>query len=354
MAAVELTVAALLAMTTNLQASVAAMEKLDFERATAAATQLIDATNAPPHIAEAARIIRARANLRGGRAPEAMKDLDWVRANGISEGLRAEASGELGKAGGLSRSSTRSVRTPRREWSMLLSLVARGDGEAALQRVQGPLRRMVDALDGLTPAAAGSPPRPGAGLLWAVNEWRNAKAAETLEGDTGKLVLERNGLRMTLAARSAGDAWVFHDLVSMERLEAGEPAEAAAMAAVAAPNAQIAVHLAGGNAMAFGGGGVAVINGRVIQLGGGFINNVQIQADTTAKAVVTNVPPVNEAQRGEIEALIRNLGAAEAATRAKARAALKELGPSAHAVLKEHRADADVEIATTVRELMGE
>ena len=71
MAAVELTVAALLAMTTNLQASVAAIDRLDFERAEAEAARVIDTPAVPPHVAEAARILRARARARGGRENDA-------------------------------------------------------------------------------------------------------------------------------------------------------------------------------------------------------------------------------------------------------------------------------------------
>jgi hypothetical protein len=358
MAAVELTVAALLSMTTNLQASVAAMDRLDFERAEAEATRVIDAAAAPPHVAEAARILRARAVARGGRGKDAVQDLEWVRAHAVSEGLRVEASAELRRLDGPAGSSTRAPRTPRRDWAGLGSAVARGDDAVALKRVQGPLLRLAEACNGLAPAVSGAPPRAASGLAWVVNEWRGAKVTETVDGDSGTLALERNGLRMTLAARNTGEGWVFHDLVSLESLEAAgsaaPPALEAAPAAAAGPNAQIAVNIAGGHAMAFGaGGGVAVVNGRVIHLGAGFGGDVQIRLEPEP-AAVTNVPPISEAQRDEVEALVRNLGAADAVVRAQARARLKGLGPAAHPVLKEHRADADVEIATTVRELLGE
>lgn len=356
MAAVELTVAALMAMTTNLQASVAAAEKLDFERAAAEAARVIEVTNAPPHVVEAARILRARALVRGGNREAAARDLQWVRANAVSEGLRQEAAGELRRLDGPQVASTRSVRTPRRTWSLLTTSLARGDDAGALQCVQGPLRRLAEALGGMAPAVTGAPSRAASGLAWAVGEWRGAKAVETIDGDTGTLMLERNGLRMTLAARNAGDVWVFHDLVSLECLNAEQAAAPAPGAAEAIPNAQVALNLIGGNGMAFGGGGgIAVVNGRVIHLGGGFDGNVQIRVDSApAAAATTNAPPVDEARRTEIEAMIRDLGAPAADTRARARAKLKELGPAAHGILKEHRADADVEIATTVRELLGE
>lgn len=357
MAAAEFTVGALLALATNLQGSVEAGGRLDFERAAALAGHVVEATNAPPQLVEAARILRARANLRAGRKKEAATDLEWVRVYGVSDGLRAEAAGELKRIDVAPVRSPRAARTPRREWFGIGLLLARGDDEAALQRVQGPLRRIVDACRGLVPAAAGEVPRAGAGLAWIVNEWRNAKMTETLEGDAGTLTLERNGLRMTLAARSAGDLWMFHDLVSLERLEEAPAAaapDAAAAVAAAGPNAQIAIQIAGGNAMAFGGGGIAVINGQVIHLGGDVAGDVRIRVDSAQAAALTNVPPPTEAQRGEIEALIKDLGSAQAATRAAARTRLRQMGPSAHGVLKEHRADADVEIATTVRELLGE
>ena len=165
-----------------------------------------------------------------------------------------------------------------------------------------------------------------------------------MEGDAGTLTLERNGLRMTLAARRAGDQWVFDDLKSLDRLEPEEPVEAAG--AAAAPDARVAFNIVGGQG-AFG-GGVAVINGRVIQLG-----NAQVRMETQVPAV-TNDAPVTVEQRGEIEKLVRDLGAADAEVRARARAKLRELGPAAHGVLKEHRNDTDVEVATTVRELLGE
>ncbi|MCC6741083.1 MAG: hypothetical protein IT452_18730 [Planctomycetia bacterium] len=360
MAAAEFTVGALLALATNLQGSVEAGGRLDFERAAALAGHVVEATNAPPQLVEAARILRARANLRAGRKTEAATDLEWVRVYGVSDGLRAEAAGELKRIDVAPVRSPRAARTPRREWSAIGILLARGDDEAALQRVQGPLRRIVDACRGLVPAVAGEVPRAGAGLAWIVNEWRNAKATETLEGDVGTLTLERNGLRMTLAARSAGDLWMFHDLVSIERLEdvpAPAAPDAAAAVAAAGPNAQIAIQIAGGNAMAFGGGGIAVINGQVIHLGGDVVGDVRIRVDSAQAAqaaALTNAPPPTEAQRGEIEALIKDLGSAQAATRAAARTRLRQMGPQAHGVLKEHRADADVEIATTVRELLGE
>ena len=278
MAAVELTVAALLAMTTNLQASVAAADRLDFERAAAAAARVLEATNAPPHVAEAARILRARALARGGNRDEAVRDLQWVRFNGVSEGLRQEAAAELRRLDGPQAAATRSVRTPRRTWSLLTSSLARGDDAGALQCVQGPLRRLVEALNGMVPAVTGAPPRAASGLAWAAGEWRGAKATESVEGDTGTLTLERNGLRMTLAARNAGEAWVFHDLVSLESLDAEAGADI--VAAAAAPNAQVALNLIGGNAMAFGGaGGIAVVNGRVIHLGGGIDGNMQIRVN---------------------------------------------------------------------------
>ncbi|MBU4460641.1 MAG: hypothetical protein KJ579_08740, partial [Verrucomicrobia bacterium] len=178
--------------------------------------------------------------------------------------------------------------------------------------------------------------------------------------DSATLTLERNGLRATLAARSTGDMWIFHDIVSLERLEDAAPADAppaAAAVAAAGPNAQIAIQIAGGNAMAFGGGGIAVINGQVIHLGGDVAGDVRIRVDSSQAAqaaALTNAPPPTEAQRGEIETLIKDLGSAQAATRAAARTRLRQMGPSAYGVLKEHRADADVEIATTVRELLGE
>ncbi len=355
MAAVELTVAALLAMTTNLQASVAAADRLDFERAAAEAGRVIAATNAPPQVAEAARILRARALERGGNRDEAARDLQWVRFNGVSEGLRQEAATELRRLDGPQTAATRSVRTPRRTWAHLTSSLARSDDAGALQCVQGPLRRLVEALKGMAPAVTGAPSRAVSGLAWAVGEWRGAKAVEMMEGDTGTLMLEKNGLRMTLAARNTGDSWVLHDLVSLECLDADRTADADGIAAAAAPNAQIALNIAGGQAMAFGGGGgIAVVNGRVIHLGAGFGGDVQIRLESAEPAAVTNAPPVSEAQRGEMEALIRNLGAADAVVRAQARARLKGMGSAAHPVLKEHRADADVEIATTVRELLGE
>ncbi len=360
MAAAELTVATLLALATNLQGSVEAVGRLDFERAAALAGSVAEATNAPPHLVEAARILRARANLRAGRTPEAAKDLEWVRANGVSDGLRAEAAGEMQKIDVAPGRASRIVRTPRREWSAIGILLARGEEEAALQRVQGPLRRIVDACRGLAPVVAGEAPRAGAGLAWIMNEWQGAKLVETLDGDSATLTLERNGLRATLAARSTGDMWIFHDIVSLERLEDAAPADAppaAAAVAAAGPNAQIAIQIAGGNAMAFGGGGIAVINGQVIHLGGDVAGDVRIRVDSSQAAqaaALTNAPPPTEAQRGEIETLIKDLGSAQAATRAAARTRLRQMGPSAYGVLKEHRADADVEIATTVRELLGE
>ncbi|MBM4155157.1 MAG: hypothetical protein FJ221_09035 [Lentisphaerae bacterium] len=356
MAAVELTVAALMAMTTNLQASAAAAEKLDFERAAAEAARVIEVTNAPPHVVEAARILRARALLRGGDRESAVRDLQWVRANAVSEGLRQEAAAELRRLEGPPAASTRSVRTPRRTWSILTSSLARGDHAGALQCVQGPLRRLAEALGGMAPAVTGAPSRAVSGLAWAAGEWRGAKMVETVDGDTGTLTLERNGLRMTLSARNAGDAWVFHDLVSLECLDAEPAAAPVPGAAEAAPNAQVAFNFVGGDAMAFrAGGGIVAVNGRVIHLGAGFDGNMQVRVDSaTAAAATTNAPPVDETRRAEIEALIRDLGAPAADTRARARAKLKELGPAAHGILKEHRADADVEIATTVRELLGE
>lgn len=335
----------ILALASNLVNGAAAADQLDFELAAREFGRVVAASNAAPQMAEAARLFRAQVLSRAGDTNGATDDLSWVLAHANDDALRREASKLQERLGG--NAGGAGVNTLLRAWRSLVGETARGGWSRARERVTGRLRQLTDALDGMMPAATNAPVRPGAGLAWVTDEWRNARAVEALgDEDTGTLTLERNDLQVTLRAHRTPSGWVFDDLLSMRRLDAADAAVAPADAVAAAAVAQgLASAQAFAHVMALG-GALNVMGPRV-----------EIRSDIAAAAPTNAARPEAAAtpeQRREIEDLIRRLGADDPVERARARQRLKQIGPAALGILTEHRNSADIEVATTVRELLEE
>ena len=350
--------ALILALASNLLAGAGAEQRLEFEQAAGMFEQVVGASNTAPQMAEAARLLRARALRRAGDTNGALAELGWLLRHGNDAGLRREAAAARRQWLGGGAASSSSPPPIGMAWRMLQSAAARNETDRAAALVGGRLREFLDLLSGLAPPAADGPP-PGAGLMRALSEWKGAKTVDSTADDhEGRLTLEHNGLRVTLHARRTPDGWIFDDIVSLERLEAGAdapegavaPGGVAVAAAVAGPDRAILIDRP-----------MNIPPDVMVRL------NLQQQAALAAMAAAPGAPPAPAApaathvvveatpeQRREIEQLIGRLGAADPLERARARDRLREIGAAARSVLVEHRNAADVEVAATVRELLDE
>lgn len=368
MAAAELTLAAMLAISAHFQTGADALKQLDFEKAEAEASSIIEGapTNSP--VADAARLLRAKARAGMDRKDAALEDLRWVGQRSAEPGLRAEArtTFETLAAG---RSSLTPSRPPRSEIARLMMEVRRGNTEEALKRIGGPLREWIAAVGAGLPAPAEGETREGNALKALAAEWitQNAMARDEkidVGAGTAEVTVIRPDGPAVLTMRQQGDLWVAWSFKSLPAPAAGTNAPGPGGAVVAGGGVAalpIQPGVANIQFQAFGNGGlaqgVAVINGQVIRLGGmnmGAINlTSSSRAETNAAAdVSTNEIPAEK--RAEIGKLIDQLGASDAVARARARERLKELGALARPLLREREKDADIEISTTVRELLGE
>ena len=371
MAAAEMTLAAVLAMSAHFQTGAEALKQLDFEKAETEAAAIIEVAPTNSVLSEAARIMRAKARVAMRRKEDALQDLRWVGQRSENPGLRAEALTMFEQLAEGRASTLLPQRSPRTEFYRILSDVRRGGAESAVQRVGGPLREWIDAAGANLPEPAEGQTRAGNALKALAPEWLgvNARPAdERIDAAAGKaeLTVLRNSVPYVFTMRQSGDSWMLWGIKSMPapaaagdtnaaasagaNVAAAGPAAAQALAQAAMANVQF--RAMGGMAQ-----GVAVINGQVIHLGGdgGMIQITSSSSASPTNAVAdvsTNEVPAEK--RAEISKLIGELGAPDAAARAKARTRLKEMGAVARPFLRERTSDPDVEIATTVRELLGE
>lgn len=370
MAAAEMTLAAVLAMSAHFQTGAEALKQLDFEKAETEAAAIIEVVPTNSVLGEAARIMRAKARVAMRRKEDALQDLRWVGQRSENPGLRAEALTMFEQLAE-SRGSLLPQRSPRSEFYRILSDVRRGAAESAVQRVGGPLREWIAAAGANLPEPAEGQTREGNALKALAPEWLASNARPSDEridaaNGTAELTVLKSSVPYVFTMRQSGDSWMLWGIKSMPapagagdtnaaanagaNVAAAGPAAAQALAQAAMANVQF--RAIGGMAQ-----GVAVINGQVIHLGGdgGMIQIASSSSGSPTNAVAdlsTNEVPAEK--RAEIAKLIGELGAPDAAARAKARTQLKEMGAVARPFLRERTSDPDVEISTTARELLGE
>ncbi len=327
--------AVLLAWATPFQAGLDAMQRKDFARAETELTNVLKVKPLPADILLAAHCQRAQARVGLGRKEAAREDFRTVVASGREHPLRAEALRGFREAGGEAKGLW-PTNAPPETWK---KFVEAGQQEGSLAGLRSYLSddlwRMLNLME--------------TSLRLTGEEFAKEVLGELAQLDVGevdmddqravaRMTLVRNDTRITLEMLPAGDGWVVNRLLG-----------------IAANDREGVIMDLAGQAQP-----VIMVNGRIVNIdqqiaiGGGKVQaSVVVRRGEAAKARVEkkDVPPE---QQAEIRKLIAQLAAAAPAERAAARARLKSFGEAARPFLREEMDNADPEIATTVRELLGE
>jgi len=298
-------------------------------------------------MAELARWLRAEAARRADRTDAAVRDLEWLIRHASDEAIRTEALARYRALGG-SAALEPELPDGRLTWVFrrLVQDVAQGRWTTARERVAGSLGELVDCIEPDRPSEAGGPVA-GAGLAVLLRPWTNARVKEISSTTTrGELLLEGPLGEARLGARRTTDGWVFDRLLGFRPSTPAEDdgAETGPMAANV-PRGQVAVPVPVQV-------GLAPVGGVRADAGRGLaIATATIVVNTGAAPVEAEL---SAEERRKFEQWIADLGSNDPNVRARARAALRAAGASARTVLQEHRDHADVEVSSSVRELLLE
>lgn len=333
----------LLGLASNLLHGAAMMERLEYEAAAAVLSDVVAASNRAPQMAELARLLRAEASRRADQSDAAREDLDWLVRHATDETIRTDAFDRLQRlSGGHVAGSTGPPRNLAWTWRRFVHEISQAQWSAARQRVTGFLGDLADCLEHAAPNESQS----GAGLVLLARPWFNARVHEvTSTAVRGEILLNSPSGEVRIGARRTADGWMFDRLLSYRppaasNNEAAPPAAAAANARLSIVVEEVPdpahVHRAGDDRLHAPRG----------------IPNPAATPITTSAPTADVELSVDDRQR--FEQWIFELAADDPVVRARARAALRTAGAAARLVLQSHHNHSDIEVATSVRELLRE
>ncbi|MCX7818804.1 MAG: hypothetical protein N2652_06325 [Kiritimatiellae bacterium] len=335
---------ALLGVASNLLHGVALLQQLDFETAMERFTRVVAASNTAPQMAQIARLLCAEAAQRAERPDRARAELEWLISYAEDPAIREAAAARRGALAGANAADRTGGGSLLASWRRLTHEVARGQWSSARRRIAGPLGQFADRIGWLA-STNEVEPQAASGVAWLVRPWTDAKVIEvTSTVARGEIQLRSNAGEVRLAARPTAEGWVFEEVVWYRPPTGGEGAAPAPLEAANVPAGGVVVVAPDGARLMLGAAGGLGAQSRVTV------------AETTLAATGAPPPQIEPPaeERRRLEQLVTELGHADPIVRARARAALRAAGAAARSTLQAHRDHRDVEVATTVRELLDE
>lgn len=300
----ELTLAAMLALTAHFQAGVEALKAGDPVRAATEMTAVIRAEPGLPELSACARMLRGQALKAQSKTAEALDDFRWLATRAVAPDLRKKAREAFAAADGKPESLAPGI-PPLAEWKRMQEAIREDEGRRMWNWLTGPfgrsLRMFADMMGEVEPDDI---------ARWLAED-DSVLVGQALDeaAGTARLTFREGGQTIHVDWVQEGPRW----LVAGLKHEGGED--------------------------------------EIPQL---MVTDVHTPSDGSGKDEAPAAgagPPA--ALKAEIESCIDRLGAADAKVRATARARLREIGEVARPQLQARAADADPEIATSVRELIA-
>jgi hypothetical protein len=318
--AAGLTLAAILALTARFQAGVDAMKAGDPAKAAAEMSAVLKANPRLPELAAGARLLRGQALKAQSKPQEALEDFRWLATRDVAPDVRKKAREEFTAAGGKPASLVPEL-PPLAEWKRMQESIREGEGRRAWDWMTAKLRKELQSLGEMM--GDGDP--DNIALWFTEDEAVMTGQAIDEEAGTARLTFRENGQTIHVAWVQDGTRW------KIDRLRHEMPNEDGDIPRMTLTDVASMDDDEWGDDRPPGA-------------------RKRSAADPDEAAKVDALAP---ALKAEIEACVARLGADDAAGRTKARTRLKELGATAHPLLRKYLSDPDPEIAATVRELLA-
>ena len=316
--AAELTLALLLALLGHFQAGLQALQAGNFDRANAELTLVIDARPGLDALRDEARLYRADARRQAGKKDDALADLGALLTRpGLDARVRAQAVARFKAAAG-DPQSLLPKRTPYEVFVAMRDAAKRKAEPEVMASVGEPLMTVLNTIQTamMESRAAVMGGEPESMILEALGEMDNvrlsAQTADPLAGRATLVLQIEDEVLLTFDFTLHGDRWKLSNLASIQPI----------------------------GRMAMAGGGEGLVR-----------TPVQTPAAPAAPAAKRDeVPP--ERQK-EIRQRIDELASPDYRVRSAAVKRLREIGPDARPWLEDNRNHPDLDVAETIKELLG-
>jgi len=208
----EITLAALLALLTNVQDGLRQLESKQYAKAVTQFTTVVETKPAVDELRELARVYRAKAYLGAGQKAKALEDAATLVRTAATRSHREMGVALYQQAGG-TLEALRPKEDPKAVMDKVLAALQADDAKTARTHLSGGLRRLLDTVD----AVFEQQERGRSFLAEIGREFRNVNVdSQTLNdtNQTARLTASMRAGSFTFGLEQEGGAWVFADLLA--------------------------------------------------------------------------------------------------------------------------------------------